>query len=201
MVLAGWLTKDPTPILRSDRLLLRAARHADYHEWRNIRLSSRAFLKPYEPRWTEADLSRAVFRMRLNRGRTLATNQSEYSFLIFDVANKSPQLVGGLTLSNIRRRVAQQVNLGYWMGEAHTGRGVMSHAVGMVLPFIFSELGLHRVNAACLAHNIASRRVLEKNGFREEGYAEGYLFIDGKWQDHVLYGLTRERFETFDLRL
>ena len=42
---------------------------------------------------------------------------------------------------------------------------------------------------------MASRRVLEKNGFREEGFAENYLQIDGKWADHVLFGLTRERYD------
>jgi ribosomal-protein-alanine N-acetyltransferase len=67
--------------------------------------------------------------------------------------------------------------------------------VGLILPFVFETLGLHRIHAAFLPANIASRRVLEKNGFREEGYAENYLQIDGKWADHVLFGLTRERFE------
>ena len=101
--------------------------------------------------------------------------------------------MGGLTLSNIRRRAAQHVNLGYWMGEAHAGKGLMSEAVGTVLPFVFDTLGLHRIHAAFLPDNAASRRVLEKNGFREEGYAESYLQIDGRWADHVLFGLTRER--------
>jgi ribosomal-protein-alanine N-acetyltransferase len=55
-------------------------------------------------------------------------------------------------------------------------------------------LQLNRVHAACLPDNQASRRVLEKNGFREEGFAENYLQIDGNWRDHVLYGLTRGRY-------
>ena len=52
-----------------------------------------------------------------------------------------------------------------------------------------------RLQAAFLPHNQASRRVLEKNGFREEGYAENYLQIDGRWADHVLFALTRERWD------
>jgi ribosomal-protein-alanine N-acetyltransferase len=70
--------------------------------------------------------------------------------------------------------------------------------VGVLLPFFFDTLGLHRLHAAFLPHNAASRRVLEKNGFREEGYAENYLQIDGKWADHVLFGLTRERWDARD---
>jgi ribosomal-protein-alanine N-acetyltransferase len=71
----------------------------------------------------------------------------------------------------------------------------MSDAVAMVLPYFFDQLGLHRLHAAFLPHNIASRRVLEKNGFSEEGYASNYLQIDGKWADHVLFGLTREAWD------
>jgi ribosomal-protein-alanine N-acetyltransferase len=71
----------------------------------------------------------------------------------------------------------------------------MTEAVSLAVPFCFETLGLHRIHAAFLPDNMASRRVLEKNGFREEGFAENYLQIDGKWADHVLFGLTRERYE------
>jgi ribosomal-protein-alanine N-acetyltransferase len=101
-----------------------------------------------------------------------------------------------LTLSNIRRRAAQFVNLGYWMGQQYAGRGLMTEAVGTAIPFVFDTLGLHRIHAAFIPDNKASRRVLEKNGFKEEGFAENYLQIDGKWADHVLFGLTREHYES-----
>jgi len=67
----------------------------------------------------------------------------------------------------------------------------------VVVPWCFEVLGLHRIHAAFLPDNMASRRVLEKNGFREEGYAENYLQIDGKWADHVMFGLTRERYDQY----
>jgi ribosomal-protein-alanine N-acetyltransferase len=110
-------------------------------------------------------------------------------------------LVGGLTLSNIRRRAAQHANLGYWMGKEHAGQGLMTEAVGVVIPHAFNALGLHRIHAAFLPGNAASRRVLEKNGFQEEGYAENYLQIDGRWADHVLFGLTREQFDLTQRRV
>src|SRR5690606_19857479 len=102
-----------------------------------------------------------------------------------------------ITLSNIRRRAAQFGNLGYWMGQDFAGQGLMSEAVATIVPFVFDQLDLHRIHAAFLPGNIASRRVLEKNGFVEEGYAQNYLQIDGRWADHVLFGLTRE---LYDLR-
>jgi ribosomal-protein-alanine N-acetyltransferase len=195
MVMLNWFAPDPTPALSSDRVVLRAPRGRDYEAWRALRRDSREFLKPYEPRWTEADLNRQAFSTRLSRGRGEAQRGTDYSFFIFERAVGAEVLVGGLTISNIRRRAAQYANLGYWMGESFAGRGLMSEAVGLVLPFFFTELGLHRLHAAFLPHNIASRRVLEKNGFTEEGYAEHYLQIDGKWADHVLFGLTRERWD------
>jgi ribosomal-protein-alanine N-acetyltransferase len=198
MVMLNWFVRDPTPVLEGARVLLRPPRPRVFEAWRTLRRESRDFLKPYEPRWTEADLNRQAFGARLLRGRNEAKRGTDFSFLVFDRSSGAEILVGGLTISNIRRRAAQYANLGYWMGEAYAGRGLMSEAVGALLPFYFDTLGLHRLHAAFLPHNIASRRVLEKNGFREEGYAEHYLQIDGKWADHVLFALTRERWDARD---
>ena len=78
------------------------------------------------------------------------------------------------------------------MGVPFAGQGYMTDSVRLGLRFAFGTLGLHRVEAACLVHNEASRRVLEKTGFIREGLARGYLKIDGAWQDHLLYAILRE---------
>jgi ribosomal-protein-alanine N-acetyltransferase len=190
-----WFARDDTPVLMGTRVTLRAPRPSDYVAWRTLRKQSRDFLKPFEPRWTEADLSHRVFNSRLKRGREEAKAGTDFTFFIFIRDGGEERLAGGITLSNIRRRAAQFVTLGYWMGQEYAGRGLMTEAVGIILPFVFDTLGLHRIHAAFLPNNTASRRVLEKNGFREEGFAENYLQIDGKWCDHVLFGLARERYE------
>ena len=194
-MLATWFSRDDTPVLTGQRVVLRAPGARDFDEWRQVRLDSRDFLKPYEPRWSESDLSRAVYLARLRRGREEARKGTDYAFFVYLRDRGHEKLVGGITLSNIRRRAAQYVNLGYWMGQEHAGRGLMTEAVGVVVPFALETLRLHRIHAAFLPGNVASRRVLEKNGFKEEGYAENYLQIDGKWCDHVLFGLTRERYD------
>lgn len=188
-----WFAREDTPVLIGERIYLRAPRANDYTAWRDLRRASREFLKPFEPRWTESDLSQRIYASRLKRGREEARAGTDYSFFIFN--RSEDQLVGGITLSNVRRRAAQFVNLGYWMGRAFAGQGYMTEAVGLIVPYCFETLGLHRIHAAFLPDNQASRRVLEKNGFREEGYAENYLQIDGRWADHVLFGLTRERYD------
>jgi [ribosomal protein S5]-alanine N-acetyltransferase len=73
------------------------------------------------------------------------------------------------------------------MGEAYSRQGYMTAAVKLVIPFAFETLRLHRIEAACIPANLASIRLLEKTGFRREGFAREYLCIDGAWQDHLLY--------------
>ena len=194
-VLWPWSSPAQLMSLQGKGLLLRLPQMSDYEQWYTLRHDSRNFLKPFEPRWTEADLSRRVFTMRVRRAREEAEAGTDYSFFVFRQQNGYEVLVGGVTLSNVRRRAAQFVNLGYWMGQQFAGQGLMSEAVGVSLPFVFDTLDLHRIHAAFLPGNTASRRVLEKNGFAEEGFAEKYLQINGRWEDHVLFGLTRERYE------
>ena len=192
-----WPWSSPTPLiaLHGHRVLLRLPRMDDYESWYALRHASRDFLRPFEPRWTDADLGRRVFATRVKRASAEAEEGSDYSFFIFLNGGRQETLVGGITLSNVRRRAAQFVNLGYWMGQQFAGQGLMSEAVGVSLPFVFDTLDLHRIHAAFLPSNVPSRRVLEKNGFVEEGFAEKYLQINGRWEDHVLMGLTRERYE------
>lgn len=192
-----WPWSSPAPLiaLQGPRILLRLPQMGDYEPWYALRRASRDFLRPFEPRWTEADLQQRVFATRVKRAREEAEEGTDYSFFIFLTAGGKETLAGGITLSNIRRRAAQFVNLGYWMGQPFAGRGLMSEAVGVSLPFVFDTLDLHRIHAAFLPGNAASRRVLEKNGFVEEGFAEKYLQINGRWEDHVLFGLTKERYE------
>ncbi|HAD83770.1 MAG TPA: 30S ribosomal protein S5 alanine N-acetyltransferase, partial [Brevundimonas sp.] len=104
-------------------------------------------------------------------------------------------LLGAITLSNIRRGVAETGTLGYWIGRPYAGRGVGTAAVRAMLAHAFGSLGLHRVEAACVPTNHASHRVLEKAGFRQEGVARAYLKINGRWADHLLFGVLQEEFD------
>jgi ribosomal-protein-alanine N-acetyltransferase len=96
-------------------------------------------------------------------------------------------IVGRVTLSNVVRGPFQSCNLGYWVGSDHNGRGLATAAVGDIKRAAFDELGLHRIEAGTLMHNVASQRVLERNGFARFGVAPQYLKIAGRWQDHAMY--------------
>jgi [ribosomal protein S5]-alanine N-acetyltransferase len=181
---------EPLPTINGEGVMLRMPQMTDHGDWAALREKSRQFLTPWEPTWPADDLSRSAFRRRIKRyAEDLRTDQG-YAFLI--VRSSDHALVGGLTLANIRRGVALAGSLGYWIGLPFARRGYMTAAVRAVIPFAFTTLRLHRLEAACIPTNIGSIRLLENTGFVREGYAREYLCINGIWQDHLLYGRLQD---------
>lgn len=95
--------------------------------------------------------------------------------------------VGGLTRGSLH-----SAHLGYWIDRRFAGRGVMPTAVALVTDHCFGAVGLHRVEVNIRPENAASRRVVEKLGFRDEGVRQRFLHIAGEWRDHQSYALVRE---------
>ncbi|HET9903556.1 MAG TPA: GNAT family protein [Xanthobacteraceae bacterium] len=178
---------ESVPAVEGDGVVLRMPQMTDYSEWAELRERSREFLTPWEPLWPADDLTRAAFRRRLRRYTEDARQDLAYAFFVF--RQTDDRLVGGLTLANVRRGVAQAGSLGYWMGAPYARQGYMTRAVKALIPFAFGPLRLHRLEAACIPTNTASIHLLEKCGFQREGLARRYLCINGLWQDHYLYGL------------
>lgn len=178
----------PATLIEGRLVRLRAPIAADFAQWSKLRGDSRAFLTPWEPTWAPDELTRAAFRRRLQRYKQAERAGSGLMFFVFD--RKTNDLLGGCQLSNIRQGAAQSaVSLGYWMGKAHAGKGLMTDAVTTLVRYAFDRLAFHRIEAACLPTNTASRRVLTKAGFTAEGTARKYLKINGEWQDHLLFAI------------
>jgi ribosomal-protein-alanine N-acetyltransferase len=181
---------EPLPSIAGDGVVLRTPQMTDFPEWAALRETSRDFLTPWEPTWPADDLTRSAFRRRIRRySEDLRTDQG-YAFLI--IRRSDDALVGGLTLANIRRGVAQAGSLGYWMGLPYVRHGYMTAAVRAVVPFAFGTVRLHRIEAACIPTNAGSTRLLENTGFVREGYAREYLCINGTWQDHLLFARLKD---------
>jgi ribosomal-protein-alanine N-acetyltransferase len=175
--------------VEGERVRLRSPIASDYAAWAALRAESRAHLIPWEPTWAADELTRDSFRRRLIRYRQAEREGSGYMFFIF--AEPAVKLVGGIQLSSIRQGAAQSAaTMGYWMGARYAGQGYMSDAVTSVLRHGLERLGFHRIEAACLPTNAASRRVLAKTGFTAEGTARKYLRINGEWQDHLLFAIV-----------
>jgi ribosomal-protein-alanine N-acetyltransferase len=174
-------------VLTGPRVLLRPPETRDGRAWVALRRASEEFLRPWEPTWPPDGSSIAAFHRRRLQVKDEWRAETGYGFLIF--GRENDELLGGITLSNVRLGVARTGSLGYWAGAPHARKGYMTEAVRCVLDYSFGHLQLHRVEAACLPDNEASRGLLLKCGFREEGLARQYLKINGRWCDHVTFGI------------
>lgn len=175
--------------LTAGRVYLRFPLLSDHAAWSDLRARSREFLAPWEPLWPHDDLTRGAFKHRIKRYARDIRNDVSYPFFIFETA--TGELLGGVTVSNIRRGVAYAGSLGYWIGAPHANQGYMADGVRALLPYVFEDLNLNRLEAACLPANEPSKKLLRKCGFSEEGMARDYLKINGRWQDHLLFALLR----------
>lgn len=181
--------KQPTPTIeiKSERLLLRPADFSDYPAWKMVRQRSFPYLKPYEPAWPDGCLTLDFFNRRVKRLAGDWQNDRTYAFVI---CLQDGSLVGGININNVCRGAANYGSLGYWLDEQAQGHGYMTEAGRAVLNYAFSALHFSRMNAATLPHNHKSRAMLQRLNFTEEGFAKNYIQIDGRRQDHVLYGLN-----------
>ena len=175
--------------LESERLLLRLPVHSDYRPWSELRRISSGFLTPWEPTWSQDHLTRRAFTSRVNWAARCYKSDTALPLFIF--RREDGELVGAITLDNIRRGPAQAGTLGYWVGAPFVRQGYMREAIGAVVSHAFVVMDLSRIEAACLPENAASRAVLERSGFKYEGVAQSYLQINGRWRNHVLYANLR----------
>lgn len=169
---------------------LRPLEPADAPALLELRLRNRAFLEPWEPQRDESWYTLAAQQADLAAGIEGARAGRRYVLGIF-----APALVGRVALNEVVRGVFGNAYLGYFVDEAVNGRGHATEAVREAVRFAFGEAGLQRVQAAVVPRNAASVRVLEKAGFRQEGYAERYLRINGVWEDHRIFAITREELD------
>lgn len=181
----------PQERLTGPRLSMRLATPLDWSSWHEIRAENRAYLQPWEPLWPKDSLTYDYFCRNVRRQWREWRDGQAYAFLIF--MNDAPaEVVGGLSLNDVHRGIGQKGTIGYWLGEKHANQGFMTEAATLALDFAFHRLGLHRLEATSMPANAASRHLLEKLGFDEEGYARAYLRINGQWEDHILWGKVND---------
>ena len=182
-----------TTRLVTPRLVLRPPRTSDVAELRRLLRTNHEHLRPWNPAPRSGEdpssiteISKVVLRQRrdLKRGT---------GFVLMPATIDAPAtFIGKIALNGIMRGAMWGAYLGYWMAVDEQGKGLAVEAIRAVLDFGFGPVGLHRVQAAIMPRNERSQRVIERLGFRREGYAERYLQIAGKWEDHILFARTRE---------
>jgi ribosomal-protein-alanine N-acetyltransferase len=173
---------------------LRPVRLRDGAQWSRLRLGDREHLEPWEPvaevNW---EVRHAIsswpsicsgLRAEARRGRMLP-----YAIEL------DGEFSGQLTIGNVTHGALRSAWIGYWVAKAVTGGGVATAALALGLDHGFGPVMLHRIEATVRPENAASRAVLAKVGFREEGLLKRYLEVDGGWRDHLLVAITAEELE------
>ncbi len=174
----------------SDRIHIRRLEVDDLHILLDLRARNREFLRPFEPVTSDTHYTVAGQQQLLEKVQMDWTSGSGYGFGIF--LNGTRQLIGRVNLSNVVRGAWESCTLGYFLDEPLNGQGLATEAVRLATQFAFESAALHRVQAAVMPRNIGSIRVLEKVGYRYDGRPAYYLKINGVWEDHNLYSITRE---------
>jgi len=186
----GWVTLTESRLLDAP-VSLRPIRVKDAATWREIRVRNADWLRPWEPTNPETPLYRSSLGPYVAMARTMR-KEARQGLTLPWVVTYDGQFAGQLTVGSIVWGSARSAQVGYWIDEMFAGRGVIPTALALALDQCFFTVGLHRIEATIRPENTASRRVVEKLGFREEGVRRRCLHIDGAWHDHICYALTAE---------
>jgi ribosomal-protein-alanine N-acetyltransferase len=176
--------------LCSGSIYIRRLEGDDAEALLDLRLRNREFFQPFEPQYPESHFTLEGQREGIEQVIQNWENGTGYGFGIF--LRETDQLLGRVNLSNVVRHAWESCTIGYFLDQSFNGKGYTTQAVRLAVQFAFEHAGLHRVQGAVMPRNLASIRVLEKAGFRYEGYAEYYLKINGKWEHHNIYSIIKE---------
>ena len=187
----GWPATLTEPDLLDLPVALRPVRAKDAAVWRDTRVRNAAWLRAWEPTNPETPLYRSSLGPYVSMARTMR-REARQGLTIPWVVTYGGRFAGQLTVGSIVWGSARSAQVGYWIDEAYAGQGIIPTALAMAMDHCFFVVGLHRVEATIRPENHASRRVVEKLGFREEGLRRRSLHIDGAWRDHLCYAMTTE---------
>ncbi|MDN4620864.1 GNAT family protein [Paenibacillus sp. PsM32] len=179
----------------SDRTLglyIRLLEPEDASALLQLRVNSREANQAFEPRYPNEFFTLPSQLDLIYRRQQEAWEDKAYLFGLF--SSEDHELRGTLSLTHLVRGVGQFADIGYSMDSSFQGKGYMTGGVKLLLAYAFRSLGLHRVQAGILPHNIASRRVLEKCGFQAEGIARKLVKINDQWEDHQMFSILEEEF-------
>lgn len=169
-------------MIRGARIYLRTPTRDDVPELVDLIRTSKSEHRPWV--YLSADAS------DLRRWIDGTTGERSSSFLA--CLKDGDEIAGVFNLSEIVRGPFQNAYLAFYGHSAHQGRGFMSEGLSLVLKAAFTDVKLHRLEANIQPGNDRSRALVERNGFRLEGFSPRYLKVGGRWRDHERWAITRE---------
>jgi len=181
------------PVIKTERLLLTLPSTEAAPRLLAYASDNREHLAPWSPPLAEDYYTEAYWRNRLQLARDEFSRGESVRLVLFPRARPLEEVVGECNFTSIVRGPFQACYLGYNLDRRAQGKGLMHEALGAAIDYLFSDLKLHRIMANYMPANERSARLLRRLGFTVEGYARDYLFIAGRWRDHILTSLTNDK--------
>lgn len=181
-------------VLTTERVTIRLPRYSDVDRLVAFAVENRDHLAPWEPLRTDEYFTTSFWREEVESARRELLHGRGLRLIMLLHGDPRERIIGRINYNNIVRGVFQACHLGYALGAAAQGLGLMAEALQATNAFVFDELGLHRIMANHMPRNTRSSRLLMRLGFVEEGLARDYLQIAGRWEDHVLTSLINENY-------
>ena len=166
----------------------------DAKDLTNLLIRNKEYWTKFEPKHKGIYYTEYTQQQKIMESMRLRSVQLEYLCGIYDV--KSKTLIGQISLYAIKRLPFSSCFIGYALDEHFAGKGITTEAVQLMVQFAFITLKLNRVEAYVSPNNVGSIRVLEKVGFLQEGLLKQLLYINGQWEDHYIYAITKSKYET-----
>ena len=187
----GWPADlGPVPV-RAGAVAVRPLRRADGDRWQQIRIRDQDAIAPWDATsalsWAERHN-----RAQWHSHRSLLIAAARRGEVLPFVITLDGVFVGQVTVGGIQRGALRSAWVGYWVDSKVQGGGVATAAVALTVGHALGPVGLHRIEATIAPENRASQAVVAHLGFRQEGYLQRYLDINGAWRDHLLFAMTAE---------
>ena len=183
------------PLVQSERLQLRLPEDGDVSQVVRFYLENREHLQPWSPRFSDETFQPEYWFDQVSERR--AELDAGLGARMFIFPSEDPgTVIGNLSLNQVHRGPAQSCLMGYSLAASAQGHGYMVEAVLAAVGYAFDRLGLHRVMANYMPHNVRSAAVLRRAGFTVEGYAREYILINGRWEDHILTAIVNSKWES-----
>lgn len=182
-------------VLRSQRLIIQPLDPSHVKVVLAFLKRNQSFFKDFQPTPDKNYFSEDFQQKLLLSDVKQWIKKTKYPFYLFHHRDhERGQILGTVTLSNVVRGPLQSCFIGYKVDQQIQGKGIATEGIAHVIQFAFNRLKLHRIEANIMPDNLASIRVVEKLGFKKEGFSEKYLKINGKWEDHFRFALINKDF-------
>ena len=187
----GWPARLGPVLTKAGPVELRPLRRSDGDPWQLIRIRDEQFIAPWDATSSISWADRHT-RAQWHSHRSLLMAAARRGEVLPFVITVGGAFAGQITIGGLQRGALRSAWIGYWVDSTRQGGGVATAAVAMAAGHALGPVGLHRLEATIAPENRASQAVVAHVGFRQEGYLQRYLDINGSWRDHLLFAMTKE---------